>query len=68
MESCHEPMQCEALEYAVKSLIQMCIYYLWNEVLALAKSSIKLVVLSYCFFFSSLVFIKMLSFLNLALL
>lgn len=61
-------MQCEALEYAVKSLIQMCIYYLWNEVLALAKSSIKLVVLSYCFFFSSLVFIKMLSFLNLALL
>lgn len=47
-------MQCEALEYAVKSLIQMCVYYLWNEVLALAKSSTKLVVLSYSVF-SSLV-------------
>lgn len=69
MESCHESMQCEALEYAVKSLIHVRVYYLWNEVLALVKRSIKLAVLSYSvFFFCALVYKKMFSFLNLALL
>lgn len=51
LESCHESMQCEALEYAVRSLIRTCVYYLWNEVLALVERSIRLVVLSYSVFF-----------------
>lgn len=51
-------MQCEALEYAVKSLIHMRVYYLWNEVLALVKRSIELVVLSYSVFSSVLWFTK----------
>lgn len=70
LESCHESMQCEALEYAVRSLIHTCFYYLWNEVLALVERSIKLVVLSYSVFFFSLCFglQKDVQFLNLAFL
>lgn len=69
LESCHESTQCATSECAVKSLIHTCLFIIYGmRFWHWLKEVSNLWFCHVLFFFSTLVYKKMLSFLNLALL